>query len=94
MTRNLIGRPGAVMAAILVLLLLTGTVLAADGGPNIVRHAIGGGGGHAEASPFALDATAGQAVAGIANAGHFELCAGFWCGLGEYGVRLPLVLRN
>jgi hypothetical protein len=94
MKRNLKGKPGAVIAAFVVLLLLTGTVLAADGGPDIVRYVIGGGGGHSEAGPFALDATAGQAVAGIVKAGHFELCTGFWCGMGEYRVRLPLVLRG
>jgi hypothetical protein len=60
------------MAAVLVLLLLTGTALASDGGPSIVRYVIGGGGGYSETGPFVLDATAGQAVAGIVNTPHLE----------------------
>jgi len=24
----------------------------------------------------------------------YELCAGFWCGMGRYKVFLPLVLKN
>jgi len=55
---------------------------------DISRYVIGGGGGHSEAGAFVLDATAGQAVTGAVNAGRFGLCAGFWCGMGEYRVRL------
>jgi hypothetical protein len=94
MKRYLTGRPAAFLAAVVVLLLLTGAALAADGSPDISRYVVGGGGGHSEAGPFALDATAGQAVAGYVSSGHFALCAGFWCGMGEYRIDLPLVLRG
>jgi hypothetical protein len=77
----------------ITLLLLTGTALAA-GTLTIDRWVIGGGGGHSEAGSYVLDATVGQAVAGVTNNAPYELCAGFWCGMGRYKVFLPLVLRN
>lgn len=93
MKRKRMGRAGALIAAAALLLLLAGTVLASAAGPDIPRYVIGGGGGYSEAGNFALDATAGQAVAGAVSARGFDLCTGFWCRTGEYRVRLPLVLR-
>lgn len=79
--------------ALLALAVLATQALAADG-YAISRHVIGGGGGHLQAGIYTLDATIGQAVAGrVANA-PYDLCAGFWCGMGHYKVYLPLVLRN
>lgn len=73
---------------------LTGIALA-NGTPTIDWDVIGGGGGHAEAGIYALDATIGQAVVGPATDTDFELCSGFWCRAAvEYKIYLPLVLRN
>jgi hypothetical protein len=83
-----------ILTLVALLLLLTGTVLAGGGGPQISRYVIGGGGGHSEADPYVLDGTVGQAVAGTVSSTPYELCAGFWCGMGMYRVYLPLVLRN
>jgi hypothetical protein len=94
MKHNLKGRTGVVIAVGVVLLLVAGTMLASAAGPEVPRYVIGGGGGHSETAPFVLDATAGQAVAGVAVGGRFELCAGFWCGMGEHRLRLPVVLRS
>jgi len=86
-----LGQAGLVVIA---LLLLTSTVLAGGGGPYISRSIIGGGGGHSAMGHFVMDATVGQAVVGMFSTAHYELCAGFWCGMGEYKVYLPVVLRN
>ncbi len=76
------------------LLLLTGTALAANG-YEITRNVIGGGGGPAANGSYALNSTIGQAVVGRASQSIYDLCAGFWCGVGaEYRIYLPLVLRN
>jgi hypothetical protein len=79
------------------LLLLTGVALA-NGTPIIDWWVIGGGGGHAEAGIYTLDASVGQAVAGVATDAGSELCTGFWCGTAvaavEYNIYLPLVLKS
>ena len=80
--------------ALLCYLLLTRLALAANG-CEIIRNVIGGGGGHTENAPYALEGTSGQSVVGQASQTPYDLCAGFWCGMGaEYSVYLPLVLRN
>ena len=84
---------GKASLIVIVLFVLAGTALAASG-VEITRHVIGGGGGHAAAGRYGIDATIGQAVAGTVDTTVTELCAGFWCGLGEYKVYLPVVLRS
>lgn len=63
----------------------------------VTRWVIAGGGGHAEAAPYSLDSTVGQAVVGTASQPPYGLCSGFWCGvrggLAERGY-LPVVIRN
>jgi len=84
----------ALLTALAALLLLAGVILA-NGTPSIDRYVIGGGGGHSEATPYALDGTIGQPVVGLASGDGYELCSGFWCGAAvEYKIYLPLVLRN
>jgi hypothetical protein len=64
---------------------------------TIERWVIAGGGGHAEAAPYSMDSTIGQAVVGTANHTPYGLCSGFWCGaLGPLGesIFLPVVVRN
>ena len=87
-------RVGGALLVLAALLLLTGVVLAA-GTPALVRWVIGGGGGHAETPPYALDGTIGQAVAGVVSTSPYELCWGFWCGTAaQHRIYLPLLLRN
>ncbi len=84
----------AITSVILLLLLVTGVALAANG-YTIPRHVTGGGGGRVEQGIYTLDYTIGQPVVGTASNTPYELCAGFWCGgAGEYKIYLPLVLRN
>ncbi len=82
-----------VLSAVVVLVLVAGVALA--NGTTISRYVIGGGGGHAEAAPYALDGTIGQPVTGVVSDSGYELCSGFWCGAAvRYFIYLPLVLRN
>jgi hypothetical protein len=93
--RNLRQAAGKVILGLAALLLLSSVVLAANG--EIPRYVIGGGGGHAEASPYALDGTVGQPVVGVVSNAPYQLCSGFWCegvGVVEHDVYLPLILRN
>jgi len=93
-----IRRGGLVAASVLLLLaaplLLAGATRAGGGGPYLLPYVIGGGGGHVENGVYELDATIGQAVAGEVVNGDYNLCAGFWCGMGAYKVYLPLVMRQ
>ncbi len=72
----------ALYAALLCGLALAGFVWA-NGTPNINWWVIGGGGGHAEAGSYALDATIGQPVVGRVANSTYGLCSGFWCGVVE-----------
>jgi hypothetical protein len=93
MKQILTSKVGKVGLIVVALLLLTGAVLA-DEEPYISRHVIGGGGGHSEMDHYVIDATVGQAVVGTFSQIPYELCAGFWCGMGEYRIYLPVILRN
>ena len=81
------------LVAALLLAASLGIVVLAAGTLTIDRWVIGGGGGHSEAGSYVLDATVGQAVAGVTSNAPHELCAGFWCGTERYKVFLPLVLK-
>jgi hypothetical protein len=86
-----------IAVVVLVAMVAAGGVLAVRASPlalDIDRYVIGGGGGHSEAGSFVLDGTVGQAIAGTVNSYPYDLCAGFWCGMGGYKVYLPLVLRG
>ena len=94
MKQTLISKIGKAILVVVVLLLLTGTVLAGGGGPYVSHYVIGGGGGHSEKDRYVMDATVGQAVVGTFSTAPYELCAGFWCGMGEYRVYLPMIVRD
>ena len=81
------------LLVLLILLSVSGVVLAANG-LEIDRWVIGGGGGRVEGGNYVLNGTVGQAVGGGITSDPYELCAGFWCGMGVYKVYLPLVVRN
>ena len=84
----------AIIPTLLAFFLLASGVLAQDT-PAINWSVIGGGGGHAEAAPYALDGTVGQPMVGQAASPPYDLCAGYWCGAAAgYRVYLPLLLRN
>ncbi len=79
---------------VLLAFFLLASVALAQGMPAIPWSVIGGGGGHAEAAPYALDSTLGQPIVGLATGPSVSLCAGYWCGAPPYRIYLPLLLKN
>jgi hypothetical protein len=83
--------------SVLAVLLLSTTTLSASSAPSaqeIPRYVIAGGGGRSEAGDYALHGAAGQPVAGTTANPPYDLCAGFWCGIGIYTSYLPLALHE
>ena len=92
-------RKRAIQISIVVLIVLVaaGGVLIVGAAPlalDIGRSVIGGGGGNSSAGAYVLDGTVGQPVVGTVSNSPYNLCAGFWCGMGVYKVYLPFVLRG
>jgi len=89
-------RKTTALAVALLCCLLVAGVAWANGTPSINWWVIGGGGGHAEAGIYTLDATIGQPVVGVATDTGYELCSGFWCGVVavEYKIYLPIIMKN
>jgi hypothetical protein len=83
----------AISATMAVLLLLASVALAQDT-PDISWSVIGGGGGHAENTLYALEGTVGQAIVGQISSVPYKNCAGFWCAWEGFQLSLPLVLKN
>ena len=82
--------------SLLLLLLLTGFVLAAGG--NLPRTLVSSGGGFIQQGGLSLQHSIGQPIAGsISN--NLTLCSGFHCGQGvtsvevNYLVYLPLIMQ-
>lgn len=93
--RNL-RKAAKVSLALIALLLLAGTVLATNG-YDIPRHVMGAGGARAEAPPYALHGTLGQAVVGESGGGPYELNAGYWFSWEwepSHWAYLPLIMRD
>lgn len=84
----------ALALTLLLIALLAGGIVLAAADYEISRYVIGAGGGPARAGDCTLDGTLGQPVVGWSTTAAYDLCAGFWCGLGRYKVYLPLVLRR
>ena len=82
-----------ILLVVVVSLLLSGAVLAANTF-EINPWVIGGGGARVEQGDYVLNTTVGQAVVGDTALGSTELCTGFWCGMGLYKIKLPVVVRN
>jgi len=81
--------------ALLLLLLLVGGVVLAQGTPAIGRWIIGGGGATATGGNVSLSSALGQAAAGPSSGDNVAICAGFWCGGAvEHNIHLPLVVKN
>jgi hypothetical protein len=88
-------RTAFALGVALLCTLLVARAARANATPGIIRHVLGGGGGHTEAAQYTLDGTIGQAVVGHSADTDTEICSGFWCDVGlRYPVHLPLVLRS
>ena len=87
----------SILLILLTILLLTTTALSASTAPSaleVQRYVIASGGGHSEAGDLTLDGTVGQAVVGTTTQGTFDLCSGFWCGMGTYNLYIPLAMQD
>jgi len=81
----------------LVLLLLAGTVLAADG-YDLWWHVISGGGGHSAAGAYALEGAIIQ-PAEMMSGGDYAFHSGFWHGVSVPGAvtgwaYLPVIVKS
>jgi hypothetical protein len=84
----------AILLVLAALLPLPALVLASNG-YQIGRSVIGAGGGQGlTGGDYSLSYTIGQPAVGRSSSAPYDLCAGFWCGMGRYEVYLPLTLRN
>jgi hypothetical protein len=55
---------------------------------------IGGGGGPAGSTHYAVNFTVGQTAIGVASSSSYQACLGYWCGGSSYRIYLPVVLRD
>ncbi len=79
-----------------LLALLPALALAQSGGGYDLTWNTVEGGGYtwSEGGGYALGGSAGQPDAGALAGGGYALSGGFWGGMAQYRVYLPLVLRS
>ena len=86
-----------IAGALLCGLLLAGVALAMDSTNyrlDWFTPLTGGGGGAASSDHYAVNLTVGQSVIGASSSANYGGCLGYWCGITQYRVYLPLVTRN
>ncbi len=86
-----------ILLTLAVLLLLTSSVLAMSSTNyrlDWFTPLTGGGGGASNSTNYAVNFTVGQSAIGTSSSTNYGGCLGYWCGIREYRVFLPLVLRN
>ncbi len=83
----------AILLALVVVILAASAVLAAPSALQVPRNVISAGGARVAAGSYALDGTIGQAIVGVVSAGSYQVCSGFWCGLGIYKLFLPIIMK-
>jgi hypothetical protein len=54
---------------------------------------LSGGGGSASSANYAMDYTVGQTVIGNSSSAHYSTGLGFWAGIWNWIVSLPLILK-
>jgi hypothetical protein len=54
----------------------------------------GGGGGPASSTNYAVNFTFGQSAIGTSSSTHYAVGLGYWYGIGEYRIYLPLVVKD
>jgi hypothetical protein len=80
------------------LLLLAGNALAGMSSTNYrldwFTPLTGGGGGPASSTNYAVNFTVGQSAIGFSASDNYSAGLGYWYGIEEYRLYLPLVLRD
>ena len=87
-------RRNAFTLALILVLLVTGLALAAEG-YDLSHWTAPGGGGGSSGPGYSLNGAAGQPVAGELRGSGFHLSGGFWVGSRAtgYGVYLPMIVK-
>jgi hypothetical protein len=83
--------------ALTALLLLAGSILAMSSTNYRLDWFIpltGAGGGPVDSSHYAVNFTIGQSAIGACSSTNYGAGLGYWYGIGEYRVFLPLILRD
>lgn len=86
-----------ILATCLVLLLLTGSALAMSSANYKLDWFVpltGGGGGPAKSANYAINFTVGQSAIGLSSSANYRAGLGYWYGIVQYRIYLPLTLRN
>jgi hypothetical protein len=83
-------------AALIVVLLLTGTAIAQSSASfDLSWHVLAGGGDQAAGTTYIADCTVGQGTIGWIDSGSYGAGIGYWYGVTEgYRIFLPLVLKD
>jgi hypothetical protein len=84
-------------SALLVMQPASGETQAQGGGYDLSWWTVAGGGGNISGGAYTLAGTIGQPDPGLLAGGEYTLGGGFWGGgalAREYGLYVPLVLRN
>ena len=83
------------LVLLIIAVLLTVGVVAAQVLYDLDRWTIDGGGGTSQGGTFTLSGAIGQPDAAISQGGNFHLAGGFWAGGGKvvYQIMLPITLR-
>jgi len=87
-----------ILAALLMVSLLTAGAGFAQTVFSLVRWSVSGGGGQSAGAGYHLQGSAGQSAAIMVQGPGYSLCSGFWCAVdsspgGPPAVYLPLVRR-
>lgn len=87
MKRNL------VLCLLVILLAVASLTAAQTSGYTLTWWTVDGGGGLSGNDRYSLQATIGQPDAGEMGNSPYALLSGYWDGLDQYDVYLPLVIR-
>ncbi len=87
----------AVTVVVLLLLLTLGAVVLAQTSANfnLEWHVVSGGGGQSSSASYRVEGSIGQGIASppTAVSANFAVSSGYWAGVTDFRVYLPVVVR-
>ncbi|PKO23467.1 MAG: hypothetical protein CVU38_03945 [Chloroflexi bacterium HGW-Chloroflexi-1] len=86
-----------ILLVLLALFLLAGSALAmhsANYWLDWFTPATGGGGGPASSTNYRVNFTVGQTANGLSTSTGYRAGLGYWYGIADYKIYLPLMLKN
>ncbi len=85
----------AILSLLVVLLLSTSALAMSSANYRLDWFVpLTGSGGAASSTHYVVNFTVGQSAIRAAQSTNYKGCLGYWCGIAQYRVYLPLVLRN